>query len=212
MIKPKKIVYPIYEWGKEIAPVVGVDEAGRGCLAGPVCAGAVILGPDVDPFQFTDSKLLSAKARDRLYDVIISTCQYGVGYATADEVDAVNIHQAGFLAMQRAVQNLGVKEMGTIIVDGKFIVPKIATKQVALIKGDLRAAPVAAASIIAKVSRDRWCVEMAEKYPQYGFEIHKGYATEVHRKAIAAFGPTQLHRFSFAGVREYVKLPREACP
>lgn len=212
MSKSKKEVYPIYEWGKEIAPVVGVDEAGRGCLAGPVCAGAVILGADVDPFQFTDSKLLSAKERERLYDVIVSSCQYGVGFATEEEVDTVNIHQAAFLAMRRAVASLNAKAMGTILVDGKFVIPQISTKQIALIKGDLRAAPVAAASIIAKVSRDRWCVEMAEKYPQYGFDVHKGYATEVHRKAIAAFGPTKLHRFSFAGVREHVKSPREACP
>lgn len=208
----KKEVYPIYEWGKDVAPVVGVDEAGRGCLAGPVYAGAVILCPDIDTFQFTDSKLLSAKERDRLFDIIISQCQYGVGFATAEEVDQINIHQASLLAMHRAVINLKAQAMGTILVDGKFIIPKITTKQVALIKGDLRAAPVAAASIIAKVSRDRWCVEMSEKYPQYGFEVHKGYATEVHRTAIATHGPTQLHRLSFAGVREHVKLPREACP
>lgn len=210
------MIYPIYEWGKETAPVVGVDEAGRGCLAGPVYAGAVVLCEDIDPLQFTDSKLLSAKERDRLFDIIIAKCKFGVGFATAEEVDTLNIHQAGFLAMKRALKHLvaahSVMPMGTIIVDGKFTIPKLKTKQLALVKGDLRAAPVAAASIIAKVSRDRWCVEMAAKYPQYGFDVHKGYATEVHRTAIATFGPTKLHRFSFAGVREHVKLSREACP
>lgn len=203
--------YPAYPWDKEQAPVVGVDEAGRGCLAGPVCAGAVVLSPDIDPFQFTDSKLLSAKQRDQLYQVIVSTCAYGVGYASAEEVDRVNIHQASFLAMQRALANLSVQP-GCVLVDGKFTIPKIEVQQRALIKGELRASPIAAASIVAKVSRDRLLLELGEKYPQYGFEIHKGYATEIHRKAIAAFGPTQHHRFSFAGVREHVKSAREVCP
>lgn len=203
--------YPIYEWDKDLAPVVGVDEAGRGCLAGPVCAGAVILSPDIDPLQFTDSKLLSAKQRDRLFEVITSTCQYGVGLASAEEVDAINIHQAAFLAMRRALEHLAV-QAGTILVDGKFTIPQVVGSQVALIKGDLRASPVAAASIIAKVTRDRLMIEMGNRYPQYGFEIHKGYATEVHRKAIKDFGPTQQHRFSFAGVKEHVKSPREICP
>lgn len=207
----KATTFPIYEWEKELAPVVGVDEAGRGCLAGPVCAGAVILGPNVDPHQFTDSKLLSEKKREYFYEVITNECQYGVGFASAEEVDAINIHQAAFLAMQRAVEALKVAP-GCLLVDGKFTVPKIKCKQVALIKGELRASPIAAGSIIAKVSRDRLCLELGEKYPQYGFEIHKGYATEVHRKAIAAFGPTRHHRFSFAGVREHVKSPREVCP
>lgn len=206
-----KKTFPIYEWEKEQAPVVGVDEAGRGCLAGPVCAGAVVLGPNVDPHQFTDSKLLSAKERDRLYNIIINECQYGVGFASAEEVDAINIHQAAFVAMQRALEDLKLKP-GCVLVDGKFTIPKITVKQVALIKGELRASPIAAASIIAKVSRDRLCVELGEKYPHYGFEIHKGYATEVHRKAIATHGPTRHHRFSFAGVREHVQQPREVCP
>lgn len=203
--------YPIYEWDKDQAPVVGVDEAGRGCLAGPVCAGAVVLSSEIDPLQFTDSKLLSAKQRDRLYDVIVNTCAYGVGFATAEEVDAINIHQAAFLAMRRALESLSVVP-GTILVDGKFTIPRVKAPQVALIKGDLRASPVAAASIIAKVTRDRLLIEMGSQYPQYGFEIHKGYATEVHRKAIAAFGPTQQHRFSFAGVKEHVQSSRELCP
>lgn len=203
--------FPIYPWDKEQAPVVGVDEAGRGCLAGSVCAGAVILGPNVDPLQFTDSKLLSAKERDRLYDVIVSSCQYGVGLATEEEVDAINIHQASLLAMRRALEALKTKP-GCVLIDGKFTIPKVMGKQVALIKGELRASPIAAASIIAKVTRDRMLLKLGEEYPQYGFEVHKGYATEVHRKAIAAFGPTKHHRFSFAGVREHVKLAREACP
>ncbi|MCC6138049.1 MAG: ribonuclease HII [Bdellovibrionaceae bacterium] len=203
--------FPIYPWDKEQAPVVGVDEAGRGCLAGSVCAGAVILGPDVDPLQFTDSKLLSAKERDRLYEVIVTSCKYGVGLATAEEVDAINIHQASLLAMRRALESLKVKP-GCVLVDGKFTIPQVSSKQVALIKGELRASPIAAASIIAKVTRDRMLLKLGEEYPQYGFEIHKGYATEIHRKAIADFGPTKHHRFSFAGVREHVKLAREACP
>lgn len=194
-----------------MAPVVGIDEAGRGCLAGPVCAGAVILSPDINPLQFTDSKLLSAKQRDTLYDVIISTCQYGVGFASAEEVDEINIHRAALLAMKRALENLTTKA-GTVLIDGKFTIPGVEQKQIALIKGELRASPIAAASIIAKVSRDRLLVELGEKYPQYGFAIHKGYATEVHRQAIAQHGPTRHHRLTFAGVREHVQSAREACP
>lgn len=210
-MRKKSQQFPIYAWEEEVAPVVGIDEAGRGCLAGPVCAGAVILSPDIDHLQFTDSKLLSAKQREHLYNVIISTCQYGVGFASAEEVDELNIHYAAFLAMRRALDNLKTK-VSTVLVDGKFTIPGVSCKQVALIKGELRASPIAAASIVAKVSRDHLLIELGEKYPNYGFEVHKGYATEIHRQAIATHGPTRYHRLTFAGVREHVKQPREACP
>jgi ribonuclease HII len=210
-VKKQKLIVPKYDWELEAAPVVGVDEAGRGCLAGPVCAGAVLLSSDIDPLQFTDSKLLSAKQRDTLYEVIINSCQYGIGFATAEEVDTINIHQASLLAMKRALEALKVNP-GCVLVDGKFTIPNYGGQQIALIKGDLRASPIAAASIIAKVTRDRLLLELGEQYPEYGFAIHKGYATEMHRTAIAKFGPTRHHRFTFGGVREHVKSSREACP
>lgn len=195
--------FPKFDWEAQIGPVVGVDEAGRGCLAGPVCAAAIIFKPSANPKIFTDSKLLSAKRRDELYDTIYEHAFVGVGFASVLEIEQINILKASLLAMKRAVEAL-TTPAGTVLVDGKFKIPGVKWSQVALIKGDLRAKPIAAASIIAKVSRDRLMHELAKEFPQYGYEQHKGYATEVHRKAIEKFGPTVHHRLSFAGVREFV--------
>lgn len=197
-------VFPAFDWKAEPTPVVGVDEAGRGCLAGPVCAGAVIFKDSADPTLFTDSKLLSAKRRDELYDVIYQHCMVGVGFASVQEIFEMNILKASLLAMKRAVEALGVT-CGSILVDGKFTIPGLAGRQTALIKGELRASPIAAASIIAKVSRDRVMDELDKEFPQYGYLKHKGYATEAHRQAIAQYGPSVHHRLSFGGVREHVK-------
>jgi ribonuclease HII len=202
---------PVFNWQAEPRPVVGVDEAGRGCLAGPVYAAAVILSDDIDPYQFTDSKLLSAKRRDMLYDVIYSHCQVGVGIATVEEIFEINIFQASLLAMKRAISALKV-EVASVLVDGKFPIPNLKYPQTTLIKGDLRASPVAAASIIAKVSRDRLMGELDKEFPEYKFLQHKGYATEVHREAIAKHGPSIHHRLSFAGVREHIRPSSEARP
>jgi ribonuclease HII len=194
---------PVYDWKSQSQPVIGVDEAGRGCLAGPVCAAAVILCDDIDSTQFTDSKLLSAKRRDELFDIINKHCRVGVGFASVQEIFDINILQASLLAMKRAVQALNVKP-GMVLIDGKFPIPNFKVPQTALIKGELRASPIAAASIIAKVSRDRLMDELDKKFPHYGFVQHKGYATEVHRTAIEQHGPCEHHRFSFAGVREFL--------
>lgn len=185
------------------SPVIGVDEAGRGCLAGPVVAGAVILANNgaKKRFQFADSKILSASRREELLIEIQSEHQWGVGFASVAEIESLNIFRASLLAMRRAVMALKVKT-GHALVDGKFKIPDLGTafEQTPLIKGDSRCAPVSAASIVAKVTRDRLMVELAGKFPSYGFEIHKGYATELHRTRIQEFGPCEHHRRTFAGV------------
>jgi len=206
-MQPKSL--PIFDWKAQIAPVVGCDEAGRGCLAGPVCAASVILKDSCDPTLFTDSKLLSAKRRDELFDIIYEHAIVGVGFASVEEIGKINILKASLLAMKRSVEALKT-EPGCVLVDGKFVIPGVSVKQFALIKGELRASPIAAASIVAKVSRDRMMDELDKKYPQYGFQKHKGYGTEVHRKAIEKFGPSEHHRLTFQGVREFVGRSYEA--
>jgi ribonuclease HII len=204
----KSISYPIYDLQNQTHPVVGVDEAGRGCLAGPVCAAAVILKDGATASLFTDSKLLSAKRRDELFDIIFEQAYVGVGFASVMEIEKINILKASLLAMKRAIENLLIDSKsvkpGIVLVDGKFKIPDVAAPQVALIKGELRAPPIAAASIVAKVSRDRLMDKVHEEFPQYAFLQHKGYATEIHRGAIEKFGPTVHHRQSFAGVKEHL--------
>lgn len=195
---------PVYDWQSQKPPVVGVDEAGRGCLAGPVCAAAIIFKDSADPTIFTDSKLLSAKRRDELFDLIYQHAHVGVGFASVLEIEQINILKASLLAMKRAVLSLN-QTPGIVLVDGNFKVPGLTVPQVALIKGELRASPIAAASIIAKVSRDRLMDQLHEEHPEYSFLQHKGYATELHRKAIEKFGPTRHHRQTFAGVKEHVQ-------
>jgi ribonuclease HII len=186
-------------------PVVGVDEVGRGCLAGPVFAAAVILNPKKVPRGLTDSKLLSAERRAVLAKAIQGTAQVGIGIASEQEIEELNILYASLLAMKRAVLALAVEAAGLLLVDGKFAVPDlIEWQQQCLIKGELRAAPIAAASIVAKVTRDLEMVRLSEEYPGYGFEIHKGYATKVHRDAIQRLGVTPIHRRHFAGVAEFI--------
>jgi ribonuclease HII len=185
-------------------PIIGVDEVGRGCLAGPVFAGAAILLSDAGESELTDSKLLTAEKRERLASVITVNHKVCVAWATIEEIEKLNILHASLLAMRRAVEGLGVTG-GHVIVDGKFAIPGLKNfVQTPLVKGDLRAAPISAAAICAKVARDRLMQAMAEEYPGYGFEKHKGYATEEHRKAIQKLGPCKTHRRLFGGVREYV--------
>jgi ribonuclease HII len=186
------------------SPIIGVDEAGRGCLAGPVFAGAVILQSEVGVTEFTDSKLLSETRREELFDVILAHHKVGIGSATVAEIEELNILNAALLAMRRAVEDLGVTS-GHVLVDGIFKIKNLeGFQQTPLIKGDLRATPVAAASIVAKVSRDRVMRTMSKEWPQYGFEKHKGYSTEAHKKAIELHGPSLQHRRTFAGVKEFV--------
>jgi ribonuclease HII len=186
------------------APVIGVDEVGRGCLAGPVYAGAAILLSDAVEAELTDSKLLNEDKRERLSIDILKQHKVCVAWATEDEIETLNIFQASLLAMKRAVEGLGVTS-GHILVDGKFAIPGMKNFiQTPLIKGDLRATPISAAAICAKVARDHLMHNLAKEYPGYGFEKHKGYATEDHRMAIQKLGPCKVHRRSFGGVREFL--------
>ncbi|MCW5201553.1 ribonuclease HII [Desulfobulbus sp. US2] len=183
--------------------VAGVDEAGRGPLAGPVVAGCVILPTEPEAQYYRDSKKLTAKQRDKLYAVLHdSDAIIGVGIADPAEIDRINILQASLLAMQRAVLDCG-KNGGVspdfLLVDGTFKVPMELPQQ-ALTKGESKSASIAAASIIAKVTRDRLMAEYHLQYPQYNFQQHKGYPTKAHRAALAKFGPSPLHRKTFKGV------------
>jgi ribonuclease HII len=183
--------------------VAGVDEAGRGPLAGPVFAAAVILD-DMSPISgLADSKKLSPKKRDLLYDIIKARALcFSVAMASVDEIDQLNILQATLLAMQRAVKGLRLKPM-KVLVDGNRL-PVLDMRAEAIVKGDSKVASISAASILAKVERDRWCMEIDSQYPLYGFAIHKGYGTSVHLNALKEHGPCALHRSSFAPVAQYL--------
>lgn len=183
-----------YADGYEI--VCGVDEAGRGPLAGPVYAAAVILPKGHIIEGVNDSKKLSEKKRDELFDKVIEECAaYSVGIATEQEIDEINILQATFLAMRRAVEGLNVKP-DIALIDGNKT-PGLDIEQRAIVKGDGKSANIAAASIIAKVSRDRYMLEMAEKYPEYQFEKHKGYGTKLHYEMLEKYGVSPIHRKTF---------------
>lgn len=176
--------------------VCGIDEAGRGPLAGPVYAAAVILPKGHIVEGVNDSKKISKKKRDMLYDKIIEECvDYSIGVATEKEIDEINILQATFLAMRRAVEGLSVKP-DIALIDGNKT-PNLDIEQRAIIKGDSKSANISAASIIAKVSRDRYMLEMAEKYPEYQFEKHKGYGTKLHYEMIEKYGVSPIHRITF---------------
>lgn len=183
-------------YGEGIQIICGVDEAGRGPLAGPVCAAAVILPPHLEIPGLTDSKKLTDKKRRELFPVIQEQAvAWGIGWASEKEIDEINILQATFLAMQRALDQLSVKPELALI-DGNrqkdFGVP---VKTV--VKGDSLSMNIAAASILAKVSRDDYMVQLAETYPQYQFEIHKGYGTKAHYAALTEYGACPVHRMSF---------------
>lgn len=176
--------------------ICGVDEAGRGPLAGPVCAAAVILPPDTVIDGVNDSKKLSGKKREALFDVIKETAvSYCVAYASVEEIESINILNATMLAMKRAVEGLDVKADYAMIDGNKM--PPLDIDGETIIKGDAKSMSIACASILAKVSRDRILYEYAMEYPQYQFDKHKGYGTAVHREAILKYGPCPYHRMSF---------------
>lgn len=176
--------------------VCGVDEAGRGPLAGPVCAAAVILPEGVIIDGVNDSKKLSEKKRESLFDVIREQAlSYSIAYATVDEIEEINILNATMLAMRRAIDGLDIKADYAMI-DGNKI-PSIDIDAECIVKGDAKSMSIACASILAKVSRDRLLYKYAEEYPMYGFDKHKGYGTKVHREAILKYGPCPYHRKSF---------------
>ncbi|MCR5167751.1 MAG: ribonuclease HII [Oscillospiraceae bacterium] len=174
----------------------GIDEAGRGPLAGDVYAAAVVFDDDTFIEGINDSKKLSEKKRAELYDIIIQkAAAYSVGTASAAEIDEHNILRATFIAMRRAYEGLGIKP-SFAIVDGNRD-PSLGIRTMTVVKGDGISASIAAASIIAKVSRDRYMTELAEKYPEYQFEKHKGYPTKLHYEMIRQYGPSPVHRMSF---------------
>lgn len=176
--------------------VCGIDEAGRGPLAGPVFAAAVILPENYTHEILNDSKKLSEKKRDMVYeDIIKDAVACSVGIATEKEIDDINILNATFLAMKRAVDGLSIKP-DLAYIDGNQY-PKTGVKEVAIVKGDSKCMSVAAASIIAKVSRDRFMLKVAEEYPQYEFPKHKGYGTKLHYEMIEKYGVSPVHRRSF---------------
>lgn len=180
--------------------VIGVDEAGRGPLAGNVVAAAAILkkySSDLD--EINDSKKLTEKKREKLFDVIMENFYIGVGEATPEEIDEINILNATFLAMRRALENLK-KQCSTdhlILVDGNFKIREYEGEQEFVIKGDAKSLSIAAASIIAKVTRDREMIEEGKKYPEYKFEKHKGYGTKLHKEKLLELGVLPIHRKSF---------------
>lgn len=175
----------------------GTDEAGRGPLAGDVYAAAVILNPDDVIEEINDSKKLSEKKREMLFDVIkekaVSWC---IATASVEEIEEINILNAAMLAMKRAVSGLDVKPE-FVLVDGNKVPDGLEIKADCLVKGDALSASIGAASILAKVARDRYMKEIALKYPKYGFEKHKGYGTKQHREALLKYGPCPVHRMSF---------------
>ena len=188
---------------------IGVDEAGRGSLVGSVIAAAVVLPPDVHITGLTDSKKLSEKKRDILYQQLTEQCKWSVAEGSSIEIDRINILQATLLAMKRAVINLHqsysnckTQAIFNVMVDGNHC-PDIANS-IAIIKGDLSEPTISAASIIAKVTRDRQMRELDEQYPQYGFAKHKGYGTREHFIALSKYGPIKgVHRNSFSPIKEF---------
>lgn len=175
----------------------GVDEAGRGPFAGPVCAAAVILPAGLEIDGLNDSKKLSEKKREKLFPIICEKAiAYHIAFADVDEIEELNILQATFLAMKRAVDGLSVTPQH-ILVDGDKLPPSLPCSAQPLIKGDALSASVAAASVLAKVSRDRLMYELDKQYPEYGFAAHKGYGTKVHCEAILKYGILPCHRQSF---------------
>lgn len=189
-------VYERKAFDAGIKLVCGVDEAGRGPLAGPVCAAAVILPPGLEIPGLNDSKKLTDKKRRELYDIMIEQAvSYGIAFASEQEIDEINILQATFLAMERAMQKLS-PQPELALIDGNR------TKDFGLpvrtiVKGDSLSASIAAASILAKVTRDRLMEEYDAQYPQYGFAVHKGYGTKRHYETLREFGPSPIHRKTF---------------
>lgn len=187
--------------------MAGVDEAGRGPLAGPVVAAAVVLD-DQHPIKgLADSKLLTALKRERLFDEIRAKALcFSIAQASVEEIDQLNILQATLLAMQRAVAGLRLKP-GKVLVDGNRL-PRLDVYAEAIVRGDSKIPAISAASILAKVTRDHWCIRVDAEFPQYGFAIHKGYGTKFHMDALKQYGPCRFHRSTFQPVREALHMIR----
>ena len=195
----KARIYALQEYERKYAEyelICGIDEVGRGPLAGPVVAGAVILPKDCDILYINDSKKLSEKKREELYDEIMSKAvACGIGYASPERIDEINILQATYEAMRQAIDNLGVQP--DLLLNDAVTIPGVEIKQVPIIKGDAKSISIGAASIIAKVTRDRLMVEYDKVFPGYDFAGNKGYGSQAHISALKDMGPTPIHRRSF---------------
>ena len=178
------------------ANICGIDEVGRGPLAGPVVAGAVILPKDCDILYINDSKKLSEKKREELYEVIMERAvAVGLGYSTPERIDEINILQATYEAMREAIVNLTTTP--DILLNDAVTIPQVSIRQIPIIKGDAKSISIGAASIVAKVTRDRLMVQYDEIYPEYGFASNKGYGAQMHIDALKKYGPCPIHRKSF---------------
>ncbi len=188
-------------------PIIGVDEVGRGCLAGRVYAAAVCLNPQKDYSKYKDSKKIAENKRDELAKQICQDHKAAVAFAEVEEIEQINILHAALLAMSRAVKDLVVRNSelsnAIVLVDGNKLIKDLKLEQAFVIKGDQKVRAISAASIVAKVARDNYIKEMSKTFPEYNFEKNKAYATEDHRQAIQMWGPSPIHRRSFAGVREF---------
>ena len=197
--REKERMYEMFSFERQYMDceyICGIDEAGRGPLAGPVVAAAVVLPKDCDILYLNDSKQLSAKKRDELFDIVKEKAvAYGIGYATPERIDEINILQATYEAMREAVNKLSVKP--DILLNDAVTIPGVDIRQVPIIKGDAKSASIAAASILAKVTRDRLMEEYDHMFPQYGFASNKGYGSAEHIAAIKEYGPTPIHRKTF---------------
>lgn len=182
--------------------ICGIDEVGRGPLAGPVVAGAVILPKNCDILYLNDSKQLSEKKREELYEVIMEQAEaVGLGFVSPERIDEINILQATYEAMRQAIGNLKVQP--DLLLNDAVTIPQVSVRQVPIIKGDAKSASIAAASIVAKVTRDRLMVEYDTLFPEYGFASNKGYGAAVHIEALKKHGPTPIHRRSF--IKHFIK-------
>ncbi|MEO5615388.1 MAG: ribonuclease HII [Cypionkella sp.] len=191
--------------------IAGVDEVGRGPLAGPVTAAAVILDPANVPPGLADSKALTAARRDALYDAILATAHCCIAHASVEEIDQLNILRASHLAMERAVAGLA-QVPDHILIDGNLIPANLKGRAQAIIKGDAKSLSIAAASIIAKVARDRIMVDLAQQYPGYGWEANAGYPTKLHQSALLNLGVTPAHRRSFKPVHKMLYQDKSVTP
>lgn len=191
--------------------VAGVDEVGRGPLAGPVTAAAVILAPGADLPGLNDSKKLSAKRRESLAERIMQSCDWAVGHASVEEIDRLNILRASHLAMCRAVAGLRQRPCLALI-DGNMVPRDLDLPAEAVVRGDARSVSIAAASVVAKLLRDRIMVDLAQQHPGYGWEVNAGYPTKAHRQALLDLGVTPHHRRSFAPIHKILCKGQTATP
>jgi len=191
-----------------IVPIAGIDEAGRGPWAGPVVAAAVILDPSAIPDGLNDSKKLSSQRREQLFEQLKAHAQIGIGIGDVERIDRDNILRATFWAMEQALENLG-QTPAHVLVDGRQL-PKLPCPGTALIKGDGRSLSIAAASICAKVTRDRIMCDLADQFPSYSWERNMGYGTKAHQSGLAQFGVTRHHRRSFKPIRALLD-PEKTC-